>query len=172
MSEAAEITLARALKVKNRLAGLISKLNQDIAAYNSVQEGTEQPDVRAFYEGRKALARHLVALKSAITLANAPVQAVIYELAELKALVALVNGLNTKHGKFVEGYSTTGISYVAQMRRADIDNEVRRLQSDIDRLQDQLDTFNHTTRVRVDTEALAIADGKKPAAAVKPSGTA
>src|SRR5271163_2421896 len=99
-----EITLAKALKLKNRLAGLMTKLNQDIATYNSVQEGAEQLDVRALYEARKTVVRHLVALKVAITQANAPVQPVIYALAELKALIALLNGLNPKHGKFIEGY--------------------------------------------------------------------
>ena len=47
-----------------------------------------------------------------LTLANAPVQSVIYELAELKGLIVLLSGLNNKHGKFIEGYSSAAISYV------------------------------------------------------------
>jgi hypothetical protein len=167
-----EITIAKALKVKNRLAGQITKLNQEIAVYNSVQEGAEQPDVRALYEARKALVSHLVDLKTGITRANAPVQAVIYELAELKALIALLTGLNNKHGKFIEGYSATAVNYVARLRRGDINEEVRRLQADIDRMQDQLDTFNHTTRIDVRAETLATADGKNPVTDSQPSGTA
>jgi hypothetical protein len=118
------------------------------------------------------MVRHLVDLKAAITLANAPVQAVIYELAEGKALIAMLNGLNTKHGAFIKGYSGTGVSYVAQLRRSDINDEVRQLQTELDRMQDQLDTFNHTTRIAVSRESMSIADGKKPASEAEPSGTA
>lgn len=167
-----EITLAKALKVKNRLAGVISKLDQEIRAYNSVQEGAEKHDVRDLYHRRKAMVRHLVALKAAITLANAPVQAVIYELAELKALIALLNGLETKHGTFVEGYSTTAVGYVCQLRRGDVNDEVVRLQSDIDRMQDQLDTFNHVTKIAVASDTMSVADGKSPTPRDEPSGTA
>ena len=35
----AEITLAKALKVKNRLTGRLAKVQADIQAYNSVPEG-------------------------------------------------------------------------------------------------------------------------------------
>jgi hypothetical protein len=173
MSDVAMITLARALKVKNRLAGLVSKLDGEIKTYNSAQQGAEHHDVREFYRRRKAIVSHLVALKSAITLANAPVQAVIYELAELKALIALLNSLDTKHGTFVEGYSAAqSVGYVAHLRRGDVNDEVLRLQSQIDRMQDQLDTFNHTTRIAVPAETMAIADGKAPPTEDQPPGTA
>jgi hypothetical protein len=162
MADTVEITLARALKVKNRLAGQATKLNKDITTYNSVQEGSEQPDVRALYEARKVLVRHLIDLKAAISLANAPIQRTIFELAELKALVALLGGLNTFHGKEVKGYQGVPVAYVAQIRHADQAAEVRRLEAEIDRMQDQLDTFNHTTRIQVSAETLAVADGKVP----------
>src|SRR5262249_28078630 len=109
-------------------------------------------------------------LKTAITQANVPVQSTIYSLAELKSLIALLQGLNTKHGGFVEGYAGTTVQYVAQLRRGEVNDEVRRLEAEIDRLQDRLDTFNHTTRIAVSSATLAIADGKVPSA--DPSGMA
>src|SRR5262249_16156716 len=93
----------------------------------------KSPRTTAFNSARKALVRHLVDLKAAITQANALVQSVIYELPERKALITLLAGLNNKHGKFVEGYSATAVNYVAGLRRGDINDEVRRLQADIDR---------------------------------------
>jgi hypothetical protein len=172
MAEPVEITLAKALKVKNRLAGQIAKFNKAITTYNSVQEGSEQPDVRAAYEARKAIIRHLVDLKTTISLANAPIQRTIYELAELKALVALLNSVSTRHGKSLEGYANNPITYVAALRVGDVNAEVRRLEAAIDRMQDQLDTFNHTVRIRVDGDTLAVADGKLPGLAPAPSSTA
>jgi hypothetical protein len=42
----AEITLAKGLKIKNRLAGRLAKVQTDIQTYNSVPEGlTGQVDV-------------------------------------------------------------------------------------------------------------------------------
>jgi hypothetical protein len=172
MPDVEMITLAKALKVKNRLAGLVARLDSEIRSYNSVQETAEQHDVRELYRRRKAMVRHLVDLKAAVTLANAPVQPLIYELAELKALIALLNSLNTKHGKFVEGHSTTAVGYVSQLRRGDVNDEVLRLQSQIDRMQDQLDTFNHATRITVSSETVSVADGKTPAPQEKSSGPA
>ena len=44
----AEITLGKALKIKNRLAGRLAKVQADVQAYNSVPEGQAgQVDVPA-----------------------------------------------------------------------------------------------------------------------------
>jgi hypothetical protein len=155
------INLAKALKVKNRLAGRVAKLTQDVQTYNCTQEGADRLDVPALYEERQAVVARLTDLKLAVSTANAPVQRTIYELAELKALVALLNGLNTQHGQVVEGYPVAGaVTYVAQLRKADVDREVRRCEAEIDRLQDRLDAFNQATTVSVDEATLAAADAR------------
>jgi len=69
--------------------------------------------------------------------------------------VALLAGLNTKHGVFKEGYPTGGdVTYVAQLRKADVDAMVAEREAEIDRLQDRLDGFNHTTTIAVDRAAV------------------
>ncbi len=159
-----DITLAKALKLKNRLAGRVNKLTQDIQAYNSTQEGADRLDVPGLYEERRVTVARLTDLKVAINRANAPVQRDIYELAELKALVGMLACLNTKHGSFVEGYANTGaVSYVAQLRKADADRETLRCEAEIDRLQDKLDGFNATTRIAVDADTVALAEATRPA---------
>jgi hypothetical protein len=159
--ETAEISLAKALKLKNRLAGRLAKLDTDLKTYNSVQQGAEKIDVPALYETRRAVVAYLIDLKVAVSEANRPVQRAIYELAERKAQIALLSGLTTRHGTVTEGYQSTEVTYVAQLRKADVDREIQRLEGEVDRLQDQLDAFNHQTVIRIDTATVAAA-GPKP----------
>lgn len=155
MADNLTVTLAKALKLKNRLAGRVTKLTQDVQNYNSVQDGAETVDVRGRFADRAAVVGQLAELKAAISRANLPIQKAIFELAERKAEVALLAGLNTKHGVYKEGYPTGGdVTYVAQLRKADVDDMVAKLEAEIDRLQDRLDTFNHTTVIEVDRAAV------------------
>jgi len=101
------------------------------------------------------LAAGLVRLKTAINAANAPIQHLIYELAECKSLVALLGRVNTRHGAVVEGYAGTRVNHVAQLRQPDVDREVRRVEREIDRIQDELDGFNHRTLLAVDAALVA-----------------
>src|SRR5258707_15203720 len=109
-----EITLAKALKLKNRLAGRLAKIDTDLQAYNSVQVGSDQPDIRALYAERAILVARLIDLKVAIQAANVPMQRTICEMGEQKSLIALLAKLNTKHGSSVEGYAGTEVEWVAQ----------------------------------------------------------
>jgi hypothetical protein len=162
MAERVEITLARALKLKNRLAGRLAKLSNDFETYNSVPAGSDQPDLKALYAERARLVVQLIELKVVINAANQPVQQTIFALAELKSLVALLGKMKTKHGKLVEGYSGTEVEYVAQFRKADVDREVRRLEAQIDRFQEQLDGFNHKTTVSIDASLLSEIESVPP----------
>jgi len=155
MADTLTVTLAKALKLKNRLAGRVTKLTLDVQTYNSVQNGAETVDVRTRFAERAAVVAQLTELKDAISRANQPIQKAIFELAERKAEVALLAGLNTKHGVYKEGYPTGGdVTYVAQLRKADVDERVAKLEAEIDRLQDRLDGFNHTTVVEVERGAV------------------
>ena len=159
MADTLQITLAKALKLKNRLAGRVAKLTADIQAYNSTQEGAERLDVRGKYEERAGLVRRLTDLKDGISRANAPIQRAVFELAELKAEVTLLAGLNTKHGTFQEGYPAAGpVTYIADIRKADADRMVEALERRIDAVQDRLDGFNTTTSIPLDRETVAAAE--------------
>ena len=150
MAEQAEVTLARALKLKNRLAGRLAKIDSDFESYNSVPSGTDRPDLKIVYAERSRVVARLIDLKLAISVANQPMQRTILELGEAgKSLVALLTKTSTKHGKILEGYHSTEIEYSAQFRKGDIDREVRRLEVVIDRLQEQLDGFNHRTVIGI-----------------------
>ena len=155
----AEITLAKALKIKNRLAGRLAKAQVDIQAFNSVPEGqADQVNVPALVKTREELVGALVSLKTAINDANREAQRDIYDLAEKKGTVQFLAGVNTRHGPLPAVYpSTTEVNYVAALKKADVDAQVARLETDIDQLQDKLDQFNHDRKIEVDGRILELA---------------
>jgi hypothetical protein len=154
-----EITLAKALKLKNRLAGRLAKIQEDIHTYNSVPEGqADQVNVPARMKTREELVGALVGLKTAINEANREVQRDIYDLAEKKATAQFLAGVYTRHGPQPPVYpSTTEVSYVAALKKADVDVLVARLEKEIDQLQDRLDQFNHVHKIEVDGRILELA---------------
>ena len=155
----AEITLAKALKVKNRLTGRLAKVQADIQAFNSVPEGqADQVNVPALVQTCEELVGALVALKTAINDANREAQRDIYDLAEKKATIQFLAGVNTRHGPQPPVYpSTVEVTYVAALKKADVDGLVAGLEKEIDQLQDRLDEFNHDRRVEVDGHTLELA---------------
>jgi hypothetical protein len=155
----AEITLAKALKVKNRLAGRLAKVQADIQAYNSVPQGqADQVNVPALMQTRAELVGALVALKTAINDANREAQRDIYDLAEKKATAQFLAGVNTRHGPQPPVYpSTTEVTYVAALKKGDVDGLVAGLEKEIDQLQDRLDQFNHDHKIEVDGRTLELA---------------
>jgi hypothetical protein len=53
--------------------------------------------------------------------------------------------------------STIEVSYVAALKKADVDALVVRLEKEIDQLQDRLDQFNHVHKIEVDGRILELA---------------
>jgi hypothetical protein len=155
----AEITLGKALKIKNRLTGRLAKVQADVQAYNSVPEGQAgQVDVPALLKTREELVGALVSLKTAINDANREIQRDVYDLAEKKGTVQFLAGVNTRHGPLPAVYpSTTEINYVAALKKAEVDALVARLEKEIDQLQDKLDQFNHVHKIEVDGRTLELA---------------
>jgi hypothetical protein len=155
----AEITLGKALKVKNRLVGRLAKVQADIVTFNSVPEGLAgQVNIPALLQTRAALVEAVVTLKTAINDANREIQRTIYELAEKKATAQFLGSVSTRHGPQPAVYpSTTEVIYVAALKKADVDAQVARLEKDIDLLQDRLDQFNYVRKIEVDGRMLELA---------------
>ena len=134
-------------------------MQADIQAYNSVPQGqADQVNVPALMQTRAELVGALVGLKTAINDSNREVQRDIYDLAEKKATAQFLAGVETRHGPQPAVYpSTTEVSYVAALRKADVDALVVRLENEIDQLQDRLDQFNHVRKIEVDGRILELA---------------
>ena len=148
------MNLSTALKRKNRLVRELEDKKKLLIA-NNVQVGDNEPDYDAgdLRGSIITLVDKLVAMKSAISLANAPIQGKIYKISELKGLINLYSGLPTKHGTFAEsvGYDGgfTDVSYKATIRRKVADMLVKGLQEEIDSLQDEIDAHNHSTQIEL-----------------------
>jgi hypothetical protein len=146
--------IAKALKLKNQLAGEVAQLKTLLTQQNS--RSTQQ---KFDYDNHEVLARlraklnDLVKTKAAVAAANAEIYDQIFRLAELKGLVVTLNGLDTKAGVFHEGRgfgeAAYEVEYVAQIGKVEVDQLVAELNAEIQSLQDALDEFNFTRSVNL-----------------------
>jgi hypothetical protein len=148
-----EMTLARGLRYIKRVKEKISKVENDIAAYNSVVEGSERELVGSIADNiarREKLVDHLIELKLAIQKATLPVMPTILRLSELKGKIAFLNRLSVVHGNVTDRYGTGQVvKYVAEIRKADRDKQVADLTAQIDELQGKVDAHNANTKINV-----------------------
>src|SRR2546422_6039841 len=136
--------IAKALKLKNKLAGEVAQLKELLAKQNA--RSTKQ---KFDYDSREGLAtlrtkiQQLVKTKAAIAAANAEVYDRIFRLAELKGLVTTLGSLDTRSGVFLEGgdfaRQPIEVEYVAQLSKVEVDKAIEELKSEIQALQDELD---------------------------------
>lgn len=146
------ITLAKALKLKNKLIGKISKISEDITSYNSTLASNEvEVDVRLLMEKRQDLLEKLIDLKYFISTANAPIQKSIFRMSELKGTVAFLKKINTKQGKVLDRYSLdVEGEYKSVFRKNDIDKMIDDIQLEIDNIQETLEHHNYNTIISID----------------------
>lgn len=160
MAKTTKITLARGMKVKNRLTGRLSSLWKDITSYNSTIKGSESIDVKPLYERYNKGQELLISLKVAIATATTPMTKNLVEMSELRGLVKNLGGLITTHGiQHANAYRRVQdekpLEYIAQFRKQDVDKLVKEYETRIDTLQEELDTFNHKATIEIDSETLS-----------------
>ena len=150
------VTIARALKEKNRVAGRLAKARELVASENSKDKNVPRGiDVVETYALAKALRDRLVSIKVAIAEANNPIVSKIVELEEIKSEIKYLNRLDARKGKFVESnyVARTESEFDAVIRKQQILAEVAALQERADSLQDELDEFNAKTKVAIEVDA-------------------
>jgi len=149
-----KMTLAKALKHKNRVAKRISQISNDIRDNNSILAINDpEVDVLGLDEMRKTLTGYLVALKTAIHRASDKVRDKIFESAELRVTIQFYRSLETQHGKREAHRFSSGNEFVehkAVIRKEAVDRIVAGLEDDIDKIQDQLDEFNAMNTIDID----------------------
>ena len=131
------VTIARALKEKNRVAGRLAKARELVGRENSKDKNVPRGiDVSETYTLAKTLRDRLVSIKSAT------------------AEISYLNGLDVKEGKFVSTSYGTRIEteLEAVIRQPQVLDEVTALQARADRLQDELDEFNATTKIEIELD--------------------
>lgn len=156
-NEFVNISLSKALKLKNRLAGRLSKTTSTIQTYNSQYQGRADVDVFSLDKLRGELVQSLIALKTEIFRANSGIHKLIVELGEKKSEIEFLNSLNTRDGA-EPSYNNQNIVYVAAITKAVVDKRVKQLEKEIDAVQDEIDVYNaQPNRVNVTPRLIELA---------------
>lgn len=156
------VTLAKALKLKNRLAGRLKKVQETVLLYNSVleEQRSQVPSVAAQIKERDEIMEQLISLKANIQRANNPIQELILRKGELTSKIEWLNSVSTRHGEVRHDYQNTQVTYNAVMKQSDVDGAVRQLEKEIDGLQDRIDEFNAEKKIDVDQRTFALLSGE------------
>jgi hypothetical protein len=162
MADIQMLTLSKALSVKNRLAGRLAQARVNVEAYNSVLSGQRDGDGKASLDVRTEYARYrklqdgLIVVKAAIQRANEPIYEDVLQLGELKSVIQMMNGLNTKHGA-EPAFNGLEYKYVAEIKKPEVLDTVRKLEAEIDAIQDKINQFNASTRLELPAWILELA---------------
>ena len=147
------MNIKKALKLKNKLVLQVNENYQKVSTYNSVEEGTKKPyDTREALEAYNSSVNELVALKTKIHRANAPVYDKIFRLSELKSTAAKLKNLNCQEGKSTsqrnrwdaDSQPTVMVAEIGILER---DEMVKYIESQIEDIQEILDTHNSVTEI-------------------------
>jgi hypothetical protein len=142
------MTIAQALKEKNKKIAGIQKIWEKIHRYNSVQEGAERPySTKDLYLQAENELANLVELKTRIHTASEPIRSLVFELSELKALVQRVRSVSTANGTWRERYENVTTVMNAELDILWQDAKIDEIENKIELIQEKLDKFNHTTEI-------------------------
>ena len=147
------MTITRALKQKNRIAGKLSKLQSLLARENSRRnDKVYTADREGLLNQINATRSSLIAIKAAITVASAGIATQLATLAEIKSEITYYESLPTKEGveTVIIGYSskeTKDYTWESYITQAHVDEKTSNLQTQADTLQDSIDEYNATTDV-------------------------
>lgn len=146
------MNIKQALKRKNKLVKEVSTEFEKLQKYNSVVDGVER-----VYSPRQAMdnfiakTNSLIALKTAIHLANAPVYDKIFRLSELKSVVSHFKRLDCQHGiihsRGSYGSPDSSITMSAEVSIIERDQMIEKLEAELEMLQEDLDRWNATTDI-------------------------
>ena len=144
--------LSQALKVKNRLAGEVARLNQILHRENSRRNDSQSKvDREVIWIQILTTSDELGVLKAKIAAANVGIYAKLERMGELKARIAFINDLAKRVGEEIvplhgdrEPLKYTWDSFITQEKA---DEMVVSLQSQIQALQDEVDEYNSTTSI-------------------------
>jgi hypothetical protein len=145
------MNIAKALKIKNRLVGQITKKQEIIKRENSRRnDSLSTVDVSVEISEWNKLREELIDLKTKISTASVPILNKIIELAELKTTVIFYRCLNTREGTEKIAYGQTNVVdyvWVAEVNTQAQDAKISELETKISELQDDIDNFNAVTSI-------------------------
>lgn len=146
------MNLAQALKLKNRLAGELVRKQQILERENARRnDSVSKVDRETVWNEIVELSDKLGELKGRITRANVTIYPALERMAELKSRIAFLNNLTKREGEDVNfiGRDNEKLTYTwdSCINQERADNEVAKLQEEINALQDKVDVYNATTQL-------------------------
>lgn len=152
------VSIARAMKEKNRIASWLRLTEHKIRRNNSRSIRIPRAyDVQQVYEESKRLRKRLIETRSAIAEANHGIAAKLVELAEIKNEITFLGRVDTQEGEYPrEGsYRTTDNAidtFTVILSESQISQEIEKLQLRANAIQDEIDEFNASTLVTIEID--------------------
>ena len=152
-----KMTIARALKEKERVARKLKSARETLGRVNSVMVGLKRPvDAKEAFEAVQRLQNRFLEIKKAIAAANAGISAQLTEMLVVRAEKEYYEKLDCKEGSsqgewesaasYGRGYTGPYDAYINESKRQEI---VAALEQRLDDLQDEVDAFNATHMVEI-----------------------
>lgn len=146
-----KVNINQALKHKNALGGKLKVLDSRILQNGSwIKGNTPSYNMEELITERSRTMVDLIQLKAKISRATQPVVDKILEMSELKSYVNVLKSLDVKRGIKSDRYSrmeSSTTEYESSMTEKEKDGIVEKVESQISKLQDELDSFNATTEI-------------------------
>ncbi len=145
------MTVKQALKLKNKLVKEINEDFQKVLTYNSIDVENNRP-----YSSKELVVKidektkNLIELKTKIHLANTPVYDKIFKLSELKSLVSKYKLIDCTEGISSDSYSRRLEKQSVKKSEISVlekDSLIKKLESQIETIQEELDAHNATTKI-------------------------
>jgi len=156
------ITLAKALKLKNRITKKLVDTRDEVTINNQITVGNKRNvDVNEKMVLLGKLQDALINLKTGVNEANKPITPIILLNAELKGEIVFLKSIPRQEGKHTSGgyISNTVTEYESVLTHNMTTGLVRNLEESIDKNQDVIDTHNHCTMIDVADEVFELLKG-------------
>jgi len=150
-----KMNLHKALKIKNRIAGEVARLQGIVQRENSrLETSKSQVNVKEILTELSTQLRHLIEIKTAIAKANVGIYEKIVTMAEMKSQITFYQRLNTDDEDQISAYRQDGSIAVVTRRlctinRATAESEIKNLTTHIEQTQDEIDFYNAETIIEV-----------------------
>lgn len=142
------MTIAQALKEKNKKIATLQVLWDRLNKNNSVLEGNRRSyDPVELMKQIEAEQNALVDLKTRIHNASSPMRSQIFRMSELKSKTLKMKYLDTSEGPVRDKYEGTLTRRQAIILAEHIDKLVEAAQQEIETIQEELDRFNFATHI-------------------------
>lgn len=148
-----QITLAQALKEKNRIVGEISKLWSLVQSENACWENrTRSIDVQETMQTIDWYTEKLIELKTKIGKANEGNLENMYALEEYKSRISKCGSIDTdEEVRYLGANDERILRKICVIKANEILKLQKSLQMKCNRLQDELDAYNATHKIEFDT---------------------